>query len=106
MDKDTPDHGEAMITGEEAVALAYDPAGGGLPLVTAKGRGELARELIRLAVENNIPIKYDPDLIQVLSTLDIGQAIPEEVYVAVAEILAFIYWVNQNFFPGSGPEPD
>jgi len=106
MDQDAPDHKDAVMTGEEAVALAYDPGEGGLPRVTAKGRGELARELIRLAVENNIPIKYDPDLIQVLSTLDIGQAIPEEVYVAVAEILAFIYWVNQNFFPGTDSGPD
>ncbi len=89
------------ITGEEAIALAYDPAAIELPKVIAKGRGTLAEELIRLAVEHNIPIKYDPDLVQVLSKLDIDDQIPEEVYVVVAEIMAFIYWVNHEYFSGT-----
>ncbi len=92
---------EPETNAREAVALAYDPAQGGLPRVTAKGRGELAEELIQLALEYHIPIKYDPDLIQVLSKLDVGEDIPEEVYLVVAEILAFVYWVNQEIFPGS-----
>jgi flagellar biosynthesis protein len=84
--------------GDEAVALAYDPADRDLPKVTAKGRGEMAAELIRLALEHHIPIKYDPDLVQVLSRLEEGQDLPEEVYLVVAEILAFVYWVNHNIF--------
>ena len=92
------DHEEnTVISGEQAVALAYDPAAGGLPQITAKGSGELAEELIRLAVQYGIPIKYDPDLIQILSKLEIGENLPEEVYLAVAEILAFVYWVNHDF---------
>ena len=101
------DHGrkkaDFVITGEDAVALVYDPTKDALPSVTAKGHGELAEELIRLAVEHGIPIKYDPDLVQVLGALDVGQDIPEEVYLVVAELLAFIYQVNQEF--GFGPEP-
>lgn len=90
--------------GEEAVALSYDPARSHAPEVTAKGKGKMAEELLRLAVENNIPIKYDPDLVQILSKLDVGEDIPEEVYLVTAEILAFIYWVNQEFFFGGAPD--
>ena len=79
------------------MALKYDPAAGDLPRVTARGEGELAEELVRLALEHNIPIKYDPDLVQMLSHLDEGQAIPEEAFVLVAELLAFIYLVNQEY---------
>jgi flagellar biosynthesis protein len=94
MKKDHQD--KNIITGNEAVALAYDPAARGLPQITAKGSGELAEELIRLAVQYGIPIKYDPDLIQILSKLEIGEDIPEEIFLAVAEILAFVYWVNHD----------
>jgi flagellar biosynthesis protein len=84
------------------VALAYDPTKGGLPTLTAKGRGEAAEELIRLALEHGIPIRYDPDLVQVLSRLDVGRDIPEDVYLVVAELLAFIYWVNQEYLGKRG----
>ena len=93
---------EKVITADQAVALAYDPKKTDLPRVTASGEGELARELVRLALEHHIPIRYDPDLVQVLSKLDLGEAIPEEVFVVVAEILAFIYWVNQEIFGEDG----
>ncbi|MDY6851641.1 MAG: EscU/YscU/HrcU family type III secretion system export apparatus switch protein [Thermodesulfobacteriota bacterium] len=99
MDDDKKNKPEFLSGSDEAVALAYDPAASGLPRVTAKGSGELAEELIGLALRHNIPIKYDPDLIQVLSTLEVGQDIPEEIFLIVAEILAFIYRVNQDFFP-------
>ncbi|MEW6266659.1 MAG: EscU/YscU/HrcU family type III secretion system export apparatus switch protein [Thermodesulfobacteriota bacterium] len=88
---------QPAVTAEQAVALSYDRAAGGLPRVTAKGQGRLAAELVRLALEHNIPVKYDPDLVQVLAKLDVGDDIPEEVYLVVAEVLAFIYWVNQEF---------
>ena len=100
--KDTPD--EEIITpeGSEAVALSFDPTRDRAPKVAAKGEGDLAEEIIRLALEHGIPIRYDPDLLQVLSKLDVGQAIPEEAFLVVAELLAFIYWVNQELpFPAS-----
>ena len=84
----------------EAAALVYDPLLDQAPRVTAKGRGEMAQELIRLALDHGIPIRYDPDLLQVLTKLDVGREIPEEVYLVVAEILAFIYKINLE--PSSG----
>ena len=62
----------------------------------AVGKGTELSGVIRIAKENNIPIREDRDLVQILSLLDIGEAIPNEVHTAIAEILAFIYWTNQQ----------
>jgi flagellar biosynthesis protein len=81
---------------KKAVALQYDRSKDSAPRVTAKGEGILAQKIIDLALEHDIPIKDDPDLIEVLSTLEINQEIPSEVYVAVAELLAFVYSMNAD----------
>ena len=79
-----------------AAALKYDSAGDSAPKVTARGRGIIAEKIIAIAEENDIPIKNDPDLVQILSKLQVGAEIPVELYRAVAEILAFIYSLNEN----------
>lgn len=79
---------------KKAVALKYDRSKDGAPKVTAKGKGLVAQKIIDLALEHDIPVKDDPDLIEVLTTLEINQEIPSEVYVAVAELLAFVYSMN------------
>jgi len=82
---------------QQAIALNWDPYLDAAPKMTAKGSGLLADEIIRLARENNIPIREDRDLVQIFSQLDIGTTIPAEVHTAIAEILAFIYWTNQQY---------
>ena len=72
-----------------AVALHYD--GRDAPRVTAKGTGELAEQIITLAKKHGIPLHEDADLIQLLSKLDLGDEIPRELYLAIAEIIAFTY---------------
>jgi flagellar biosynthesis protein len=79
-----------------AAAIKYDKAGDGAPKVTVSGRGIIAEKIITIAEENGIPIKNDPDLVQVLSKLKVGAEIPVELYRAVAEILAFVYALNEN----------
>jgi flagellar biosynthesis protein len=79
-----------------AAAIRYDSTGDGAPKVTARGRGIIAEKIIEIAQENGIPIKNDPELIQVLSKLKVGTEIPMELYRAVAEILAFVYSLNEN----------
>lgn len=79
-----------------AAAIKYDSAKDNAPKVTAGGRGLIAEKIIAMAQENGIPVKNDPDLIQVLSKLKIGSEIPVELYRAVAEILAFVYSLNEN----------
>ena len=87
---------------KKAVVLAYDRESDAAPKVTAKGQGSVACKIIELAEKHGIPVKNDPDLMEVLSSLDIDQEIPEHIYVAVAELLAFVYGMNQKKGPGTG----
>jgi flagellar biosynthesis protein len=80
----------------EAAALQYDSKKDAAPRVTARGRGIVAEKIIELARKNDIPIKSDPSLVQLLSKVDIDQQIPLELYKAVAEILAFVYSMNER----------
>lgn len=84
---------------QKAVALKYDRKKDGAPRVTAKGKGKVAEKIIELAKKHDIPIKDDPDLIEMLSSLDINQEIPSDIYVAVAELLAFVYSMNSKQRP-------
>ncbi len=77
---------------ELAVALHYD--GEGAPRVTAKGRGHVAEQILALAREHNVPIQQQPDLVRLLSKVDLGEEIPEALYVAVAEVIAFAFLVS------------
>jgi len=81
---------------KKAVALKYDRKTTDAPKVTAKGKGKVAQKIIELAKKHDIPIKDDPDLIEILSSLEINEEIPAEIYVAVAELLAFVYSMNSN----------
>ena len=84
---------EAII----AAAIKYDGQKDAAPKVVAKGRGAIAEKIIEIAKENNIPLKSDPGLVQILSKLDIDEQIPVELYKAVAEILAFVYSANNRY---------
>ncbi len=75
-----------------AVALKYEKPHA--PRVTAIGRGELARRIVEVAEEAGVPISENPALAQALSQVEIEQEIPESLYRAVAEVLAFILRVN------------
>ncbi len=78
-----------------AVALHYDPERLVAPQVIAKGWGHVAEEIKRLAAAHGVPMKQDEDLVTTLSKLEVGELIPEELYGAVAEVLAFLYRTNQ-----------
>lgn len=79
---------------KKAVALKYDPGTAGVPQVAAKGSGTVAEKIIATAKAHGIPIKDDPDLVEVLSKLELSEEIPVELYVVVAELLAFVYKLN------------
>ncbi|QKF82267.1 type III secretion system protein [Halarcobacter ebronensis] len=76
---------------KKAVALEYDINVDNAPKITAKGSGEIAKNIIKIAQKNEIPIKKDEDLIELLSAIDIDKEIPDSMYKAVAEIFSFIY---------------
>ncbi|MGO4735248.1 EscU/YscU/HrcU family type III secretion system export apparatus switch protein [Bosea sp. 2KB_26] len=71
-----------------AVALKYD--GHGAPRVTAKGRGELAQRIIETAREHDVDIERNAVLAQALSTVELDDQIPEELYRAAAQVIAFV----------------
>jgi flagellar biosynthesis protein len=79
-----------------AAALKYNPPEDSAPRLIAKGRGEIAERILALARKHRIPIREDPDLIAVLSQLDLDKEIPSELYKPIAEILSFIYRVNEK----------
>ncbi len=80
-----------------AVALKYHTKQDTAPKVTAKGEGLIAERIIQLAKENQVPIKEDPDLVQILSQVDINKEVPPSVYKVVAELLAFVYKLNTKY---------
>lgn len=74
---------------KQAIALSYDPSDNA-PRVVASGRGALAERIIEKAKEAEVPVHADTKLADTLSRLEIGDAIPAELYEAVAEILVFV----------------
>jgi len=72
-----------------AVALHY--AGQGAPRVTAKGQGLVADEILRLAHEHGIPLYEDAQLARLLARIELNEEIPEKLYRAVAEVIAFAW---------------
>ena len=79
---------------KKAVALAYEE-GDKAPRVVASGAGEIAKRILELARENDVPITEDGSLVDLLAKLDLGYEIPPETYRAVAEILAFLYRTDE-----------
>jgi len=91
---------------DTAVALNYD--GNNAPTVTASGINDVAEEIVRIAKENNVHLHDDPVLARMLSTLDLGTEIPRELYLLIAEVIAFAYYlegkVPDNWTPPEPPE--
>lgn len=80
-----------------AVALEYD--GQGAPRVTAKGRGELAQRIIETAREHNVEIQENAVLAQALSAVELDDQIPEELYCAAAQVIAFVLSLRGELRP-------
>jgi len=81
---------------QAAVAIGYDTDAHSAPKVLAAGYGEVAKSILALAKENNVHIHNDTQLAQLLAQVPVGQEIPEEAYQLVAELLAFLYNMDQK----------
>lgn len=81
---------------QKAIALGYEILKDQAPKVLAKGEGDIARQIIKVAEEHGIEIKKDASLVEILSTLELDEFIPLEAYTAVAEILRYIYSKQGN----------
>lgn len=82
---------------DKAVAILYDEHVSDAPKVVARGKGAVAEKIIATAREAGVHIQEDPNLVELLSKVDIGEEIPLELYQTVAEVLAFVYRVNEKF---------
>ena len=83
-----------------AIALRYD--GQGAPRIAAKGRGHVADRILGLADEHKIPLREDAELAALLSQVPLGEEIPEALYLAVAEVIAFAYMLTGKRPPEQG----
>ncbi|MDA7816589.1 EscU/YscU/HrcU family type III secretion system export apparatus switch protein [Sulfurimonas sp.] len=81
---------------KKAAALRYDEKKESAPRVVAKGDGQSAENIIKIAELHNLPIKKDEDLIELLSKVEINKEVPEALYKAVAEVFSFIYKVTKK----------
>lgn len=89
----------------EAVALTYAPEDGA-PRVVAKGCGLLAEEIIARAREAGVFVHESPELVGLLMQVDLDERIPPALYVAVAELLAWLYRLEQGLMPAGLPAAD
>jgi flagellar biosynthesis protein len=89
--------GKTYYNSDIAVALQYD--GQNAPKVTAKGEGFTAQQILAIAEKHGVPLQNEPELARILAHVPLGDDIPQELYVAVAEVIAFAY-----FIAGKTPE--
>ena len=81
----------SAVPAKSAAALRYRPQDGA-PVIVASGTGHLAEKIVELAVENGVPVYEDNSLATVLTQLELGSQIPEELYQAVVDI--YLYFLN------------
>ncbi|MDX9862393.1 MAG: EscU/YscU/HrcU family type III secretion system export apparatus switch protein [Rhodospirillales bacterium] len=89
--------GEGKI--QKAVALAGEPEREVRPRIVASGRGGVAEQILQVAFANDVRVREDADLVEVLSAVDVESEIPLEAMAAVAEILAYVYRANGSASP-------
>lgn len=83
-----------LYKGKTAIALQYD--GISAPRVTAKGSQELAEKILSVAQEHQVPIYEDEILTGALAHLELGDEIPELLYMAIAEVLTFVWELDKK----------
>ncbi len=79
----------------QAIAIQYDKDSKKAPTIVASGKGKIAKQILELAEENDIPMVEDPKLSKLLSSLKIKSEVPPNLFKIVAEILAFIFYLEK-----------
>lgn len=87
---------------KEAIALEYGHRS--TPVISAKGQDDLAQKIIEEAQRHNVYVAEDPQLLALLSRLDLDAEIPPDLYTAVAVILSWVYWLK-GMRPGDEKMP-
>lgn len=79
---------------QKAVALKQDGDKSDIPRITASGRGKNAEQILKIAFENDVKVRTDEDLVEILSAFDVDSYIPLEALQPVSEILSYLYQEN------------
>ena len=99
-------HTNRSVSGQTDVAIALSYDGRNTPRVTAKGEQQIAERIIEAAEQAGVPLYPDPELAMVLSQIPLGEEIPDNLYKAIAEVIAFAYILAgkfpENFIPPDG----
>jgi flagellar biosynthesis protein len=94
--KAEPESSIATPSIKKALAINDSSQRGTMPRVVASGQGTFAEQILQVAWANNIKVREDADLLEVLSAIDVDSEIPIEAFAAVAEILAYVYRANSG----------
>jgi len=86
-----------------AIALEDDPFSEAPQRITATGRGEVAEQIIAIALAAGVKVREDADLAEILSVLDVDSPVPVEVLGTVSEILSYVYRANAALIPKTEP---
>ena len=100
-DKDnlTPSNIRKIPKRQTAVALNDGARKGEIPKITAAGRGKIAERILEIAYENGIKVREDGPLAEMLAKIELDSPIPSEAFMAVAEILSYVYRANGQANP-------
>lgn len=79
---------------QTAVAIATGLSKDDAPRITAAGRGKIAEQILQLAFDNGIKVREDSDLAEMLTKIELESPIPSEAFLAVAEVLSYVYKAN------------
>jgi flagellar biosynthesis protein len=77
-----------------AVAISDAARRDQIPEVVAAGRGKIAEQILQLAFDNDIKVREDATLVEILAAIELDSPIPSEAFMAVAEILSYVYRAN------------
>lgn len=92
---------------KKAVALKYDENRSAAPVIVASGMGYMAEKIVETANENGVPVYEDDSLATILTQLELGSQVPEELYKAVVDIyLYFLNYVPQEFQEPEAVKPE
>lgn len=93
------DKNKENISSKQAIALSYDEEKFTAPKVVAKGKGYVAENIIQAAKQNAVPIYQNKTLAAMLMAVDLDREIPPDLYKAIAEVLAYVYRMDQKAKP-------
>ncbi len=97
----TPSNTKVIPKRKTAVALKDSHGGKKVPHIAAAGRGRIAEKILELAFENGIKVREDSDLAELLATIELDSPIPSEAFMAVGEVLSYVYQANGRDDPFS-----